>query len=216
VLLGDEDDGVRVAACNSLMSLAFWLEDLEAKNRLSIALVFSLEDGLEAVRAAAAETLGYLGIVDDDGLRSLHVRLKDQAQSVVIAACAALGSIADPRSVDELRELLESTDPLIRWNAVTSLGKINFADKVILLRKMSREDETVREAANGSAQPRPPCRAAVGDRRRYFTLPPIFHEPADVSPKRRTSPSPRGPRAPRRACGRRRCSSRWSRGRSCR
>lgn len=151
VLLGDESDEVRVAACNSLMSLAFWLEDLEAKNRLSMALVISLEDALEPVRAAAAETLGYIGILDDEGLDALHVRLKDQSSAVVIAACAALGSVADPRSAEELKELLESPDPLIRWNAVTSLGKLTFADKVQVLRKMSRdEDETVREAAKAA------------------------------------------------------------------
>lgn len=151
VLLGDEDDRVRVAACNSLMSLAFWLEDLEAKNRLSIALVISLEDALEPVRAAAAETLGYLGLVDDEGLEALHTRLKDTSSAVIIAACAALGSIADPRSADELKQLLASPDPLVRWNAVTSLGKLSFADKPQVLRKMMRdEDETVREAAKAA------------------------------------------------------------------
>jgi HEAT repeat protein len=148
VLLGDENDEVRVAASNSLMSLAFWLEDLEAKNRLSIALVVSLEDSVEHVRAAAAETLGYIGVMDDEGLDALIKCLQDSSSIVVVAACGALGNIGDARAADGLKKLLYSDSPFIRWNGVTALGRLTFPDKMEVLNQMLKDnDETVREAA---------------------------------------------------------------------
>lgn len=148
VLLGDELEEVRVAAVHALMSLAFWLDDLEAKSRLAIALAVSLEDSNEEVRAAAAETIGYVGIFDDEGLEALFKCLRDPSPNVIIAATASLGAIGDPRAADELKALLRLDNPLVRWNVVTSLGKLTFADKDDVMRQMMRdEDETVREAA---------------------------------------------------------------------
>ena len=113
------------------------------------ALISALGDASWPTRAAAADTLGNLGLLAEEAVPGLISGLCDESSWVRRNAAEALGTIALPAEdiVPALMQVLSDSEMLVRLNAVMALAKIGqFADGIVsaLAGRLSDEDRYVR------------------------------------------------------------------------
>lgn len=145
-IIDSPSEKVRSAVVTAVRSLAFWLSDIDGKNRLTYALMSLAKDPSPVIRAIVVETLGYLE--NFEALDALMEALGDESSQVRENAAAALGNFNAPNVVEALVGLLHDESVVIRWNAVTALNRIG--DRSCLgpiSRLLEDSDESVRLAA---------------------------------------------------------------------
>ncbi len=113
------------------------------------ALISALGDASWTTRAAAADTLGNLGLLAEEAVPALIQRLRDESLWVRRNAAEALGTIATPAEniVPALMQVSSDSEMLVRLNAVMALAKIGqSADGIVptLAGRLSDEDRYVR------------------------------------------------------------------------
>jgi HEAT repeat protein len=145
-IIDSPSEKVRTAVVTAVRSLAFWLSDIDGKNRLTYALMSLAKDPSPLIRSIVIETLGYLE--NGESLEVLLEALADESNQVRENATAALGNFSAPNVIEALVNLLSDDNVVIRWNAVTALNRIG--DKGCLgpiSRLLEDSDESVRLAA---------------------------------------------------------------------
>ncbi len=127
IAIGDENSRVRYSAVSQLDTLGE--QDLD----LSLQILRELLNDPEAdVQAAAADCLGAL---------KLHAAFEDLEQLyhttsewlVQFSIIATLGALGDPRSLELLKQALNSDNGLIQTAAISSLGELGDVQAVSLL-----------------------------------------------------------------------------------
>ena len=113
------------------------------------ALISALDDASWPTRAAAADTLGNLGLLAEEAVPALIQGLRDENSWVRRNAAEALGTIAAPAEdiVPALMQVSSDLEMLVRLNAVMALAKIGqSADGIVptLAGRLSDEDRYVR------------------------------------------------------------------------
>ena len=108
--LDDPDEQTRLTAIWN----AGEMEIVSARDELRQIVVDT--DAAPVVRAAAAESLGHLGI-DDEARLALQAQLQSSAQPVVIGALRGLALMKSPLSVDAVLPLTMSDDVQVRLHA---------------------------------------------------------------------------------------------------
>ena len=113
------------------------------------ALISALDDGAWPTRAAAADTLGNLGLLAEEAVPALIQGLRDESSWVRRNAAEALGIIAAPAEdiVPALMQVSSDSEMLVRLNAVMALAKIGqSADGIVptLAGRLSDADRYVR------------------------------------------------------------------------
>lgn len=113
------------------------------------ALISALGDASWPTRAAAADTLGNLGLLAEEAVPRLISGLRDESSWVRRNAAEALGTIAAPAEdiVPALMQVSSDSEMLVRLNAVMALAKIGqSADGIVptLAGRLSDEDRYVR------------------------------------------------------------------------
>ncbi len=145
-IIDSPSEKIRMAAVTAVRSLAFWLSDIDGKNRLTYALMSLAKDPSAAIRAIVIETLGYLE--NGEALEALLEALNDESSQVRENATAALGNFNAPNVVEALVNLLHDESVVIRWNAVTALNRIGDKSCLGPISKLLEDsDESVRLAA---------------------------------------------------------------------
>ncbi len=145
-IIDSPSETVKTAVITAARSLAFWLSDIDGKNRLTYALMSLVKDPSAAIRAMVIETLGYLE--NSEAVEVLLEALGDESEQVKENAAAALGNFNTPAVLAALIDLLNNENVVIRWNAVTALNRLG--DKSCLgpiSRMLQDSDESVRLAA---------------------------------------------------------------------
>lgn len=143
-MLGDADPEVRSAAALA----AAYLGD----SSMQAALANALKDPWYGVRANAATALGHIfrGSKDAKVAGSIAPLLAEEFGSVQVAAALALGAIAAPSSLSELRQALEGATIPTTVACVSALKALGGADADALVEKYRRHpDPRVRAAAGG-------------------------------------------------------------------
>jgi len=132
----------RLEAARSLANA----DDDTSRDRAREALRPLLDDPVARVRAAAIESLGYVG--DDHDLPALCRRLREPAQAVRQVAVVAIARIGTAESQTTLRGLLTSEYPDVRFQAVEALGTLGDPSSTsALVECFDDSDPQVREAA---------------------------------------------------------------------
>ena len=113
------------------------------------ALISAVGDASWSTRAAAADTLGNLGLLAEEAVPVLMQGLRDENLWVRRNAAEALGIIAAPAEdiVPALMQVSSDSEMLVRLNAVMALAKIGqSADSIVpaLAARLSDEDRYVR------------------------------------------------------------------------
>lgn len=145
-IIDSPSEEVKTAVITAVRSLAFWLSDIDSKNRLTYALMSLVKDPSSAIRAIVVETLGYLE--NSEAVEALLEALSDESEQVKENAAAALGNFNTPAVIAALIDLLNSENVVIRWNAITALNRLG--DKSCLgpiSRMLQDSDESIRLAA---------------------------------------------------------------------
>ena len=145
---------------------AYRLGDM-ADPKVAPALLTALDDPKRPVRAAAARSLGCLGIVDA-ALPLVEALVSGRVPaSVAGEALVELG----PGAVPELRRIAEHPEPQIRAVAITLMGLVGDShDAPLAVRALEDPSADVRRAAAealgriGGAAAEPPLRVALCDR----------------------------------------------------
>ncbi len=142
----DQSEKVRIAVCTSIRTLAFWISDITDKNRVTYALMALLKDKCETVRSIAIETLGYLA--NPESIDALIEAVNDDSLQVRQNTAAALGNFEDTRISPILINMLDDQNVVIKWNAITSLTKLNEKNALSKIKELTNDpDETIRLAA---------------------------------------------------------------------
>ena len=84
----------------------------------------ALDDKSPAVRAAAAEYLGKVGVKDPQAVGILAKVLEDKSPTVRIRAVEALGFLQLGQAVPVLEKALEDRDPGVRIRATEVMGHV--------------------------------------------------------------------------------------------
>lgn len=108
---------VRIEA---IQQLAPYIE--QDRERIIVALGVALRDEVVGVRAAAATTLGELGV--HEALPQLLVALEDEHAYGRQMAILALGEIGDPRATERLRRALSDPRADVRFQAVMAFSRV--------------------------------------------------------------------------------------------
>ncbi len=145
-IIDSPSEKIRLAVVTAVRSLAFWLSDIDGKNRLTYALMSLVKDGSPNIRAMAVETLGYIENVE--AVEALLEALNDEDILVRQNAAAALGNYNQPGVIPALIGLLNDENVVIRWNAVTALNRLGDKSCIGPISRMLEDgDESVRLAA---------------------------------------------------------------------
>jgi len=115
--LKDEDEEVRMSACNSLTDI-IKVRDPRAVDPL----IGAMNDEDEYVRYCVADILGETR--DTRAVVSLIEALKDVDSEVRLTAVLSLGKIGNPKAVDSLKQALNDEESNVRIAAAEVLGKI--------------------------------------------------------------------------------------------
>ncbi|MGI6087380.1 MAG: HEAT repeat domain-containing protein [Kiritimatiellia bacterium] len=150
-LLGESSAGLAIRGLNSKSSvgrrnaakalLQIQARDVRALGPLLEALVDMQDD---ALRAAAAGALGYIG--DARAVMPLIEALKDHEIHVRLSAIKSLGLLGDNRAVAELAGIVNDQKAEIRLATVKALGEFGDAAVEILSAKLKDDDPEIRDA----------------------------------------------------------------------
>jgi HEAT repeat protein len=111
-------------------------------------LLVTLVDGPDALRAAAAEALGYIGDMRAVGPLLEALRHPDAHNAIREVAAEALGRIGDRSAAEPLMTALMDSNEWVRRAAAVSLGDLGDASAVeSLSQAIHDESEMVQDAA---------------------------------------------------------------------
>lgn len=137
---------IKLATLSTVRSLAYWIYDIENKNKLTYALMSLMSDPNPLVRAISVEALGYLE--NPESIEALLNILNDDDDQVKANAIAALGNFNKPEIIESLLPFLTHENVIIKWNTLMALTKIG--DKSLIgpiSRLLSDPDELIRQTA---------------------------------------------------------------------
>ncbi len=153
VLANDAVDSVREAAASALGS-TFTSEDVEVIGEALIATLEPRPDGgasWDAVRAAAARSLGKIGGPQAEAALRRIVSDLGNSERLLVAAIEALGQMRSGAAISELRSAADAELTRVREAAVLALGEIGTPEAGdILLAKLEDPDPGVREATRSA------------------------------------------------------------------
>jgi HEAT repeat protein/energy-coupling factor transporter ATP-binding protein EcfA2 len=146
-----------------------WITEIVAQflpshSRLVDIVLPALQDKNNRVRAAAAESLGNLGVTDESVISALVAALQDEKEQVRREAAASLGrlGVTDDSVISALVAALQDEDDSARALAFISLGNLGVTDSLgnlgvtndsvisALVAALQDKDDEVREDAAGS------------------------------------------------------------------
>lgn len=128
---------------------AVWaLGRIKKRGRAVDTLILTLQDESSGVRAASAQSLGY--VKDKRAVESLIAVLQDEDAAVRDAAACALGELRDKRAVEPLIASLQDDVQNVRQQAAFALTHLGRPAVELLVENMRSNSAQVREAITGA------------------------------------------------------------------